>query len=220
MGTRKAQQKVEKAIRASRADSEVAVAELWEREGAELTKRNDAASELETSMEKLAKKLRTSKLAITELSKRRMYMKKHLKHMKGEVVEAEVNPEVRNDWMKRYEAAMAAPEDTNEQSSAKYAELSAVGMEFLDAATRGAITVVDELFLPLDKKTIQAVSESPVDGRCSEAGRGVTGVRYKYEAFNIRFKVWIDDHGIFNGSDENSAKVMNKDNSLIFFRHI
>ena len=35
--------------------------------------------------------------------------------------------------------------------------------------------------------------------------------RYKYEAFNIRFKVWTDDHGLCNGSDEFSAKAAGND---------
>lgn len=43
-----------------------------------------------------------------------------------------------------------------------------------------------------------------VDGapRAAQAGRGHDQKRYKYEASNIRLKVWVDDHGIFNGSDE------------------
>jgi len=58
---------------------------------------------------------------------------------------------------------------------ARYHELAAVGVEFLDAAERGARTVVDELFLPHEKKTVRAVAERSLDGRCKEAGRGVDG---------------------------------------------
>jgi hypothetical protein len=75
------------------------------------------------------------------------------------------------------------------------------------------LQVVDEYFLPHDMKTIPAISARLLDGRCQEAGRGVggEGIRYKYEAFNMRFKVWRDDHGIFNGSDEFCAKAAGND---------
>ena len=57
----------------------------------------------------------------------------------------------------------------------RYHELASVGVEFLNAAERGARTVVDELFLSHDQKTIRAVAERNLDGRCREAGRGVDG---------------------------------------------
>lgn len=74
--------------------------------------------------------------------------------------------------------------------AAKYGELAALGSDFLDLAVRGATTVVNEFFLPPHEKTIQAVGESRLDGR---------------------FKVWVDDHGIFNGSDEAAAKGAGND---------
>jgi hypothetical protein len=53
--------------------------------------------------------------------------------------------------------------------------------------------VVDELFLPLPQRTLQPITESQLDGRSKEAGRGCMGdaVRYKFEAYNIRFKVLL-----------------------------
>jgi hypothetical protein len=89
----------------------------------------------------------------------------------------------------------------------KYCEISNVTHEFLHAASRCAAVIVNELYLPLEQKSIRPIAEKACDGRAREGGRGLEGVRYKYETWNMRLKVLVDDHGIFNGSDEHAAKA-------------
>lgn len=45
-----------------------------------------------------------------------------------------------------------------------------------------------------------------VDGRPEYCGRGVEGKSLEFEAHNISYRVFLDDNGIFNGSDEHAAK--------------
>jgi len=47
---------------------------LWKKESDELEKRGEAANELNGAMEKLARKLRLSRLAMAELNRRRGHM--------------------------------------------------------------------------------------------------------------------------------------------------
>ncbi|CAM9112229.1 unnamed protein product, partial [Choristocarpus tenellus] len=88
----------------------------------------------------------------------------------------------------------------------KYLEIINVCNDFLETAKHIAVTVVDEKHMDVAKKTIQPIADSACHGRGVEGNRGDAGRRYKFEAFNIRFKVCCDDHGIFNGDDEAAAK--------------
>ena len=82
-----------------------------------------------------------------------------------------------------------------------------IASEFQHACSNCAMTIVNELMLEDEDKTIKIVSSTIADGRAIEGGRGLKGLRHKFEAWGIRFKVMLDDHGIFNGSDENAAKA-------------
>lgn len=88
----------------------------------------------------------------------------------------------------------------------KYLEITNVCNDFLEMAKHLATTVIDERNFDLLDKTIRPVMKSDCHGRSVEGNRGQAGKRYKYEAFNIRLKVCLDDHGLFNGDDECAAK--------------
>lgn len=88
----------------------------------------------------------------------------------------------------------------------KAMEISNVCNDFIQTAKHIAITLVDEHYLPVVEKNIQPVINTACHGRGQEGNRGRSGRRYKYEAFNIRFKVCCDDHGLFDGDDESAAK--------------
>ena len=213
-GLKVARATAEKRMRASRNNDvgpEEKLALQEEKDKKEISNREDLASEHEASMEKFAKKLRDVQAALKELRRRKVHMDRYYLETKGEKVQIDVLPKHRLDWIQRYRNAMAAPEATAAESRAKYQEVVSLGTEFLEMAKRGAMVVVNEFFLAPEQKTIQAVAERPVDGRCKEGGRGIEGMKFKYEAYNIRFKVWRDDHGIFNGSDEFAAKAAGND---------
>ncbi len=53
------------------------------------------------------------------------------------------------DWLGRQQRAMAAPEGTDQERVWKYAELRAVGEEFLATASLCAITIVADRMLPV-----------------------------------------------------------------------
>lgn len=57
----------------------------------------------------------------------------------------------------------------------KFLEVSNLGHEFLHVAHRVAVTIINELYLPLDHKTIRPVAESAADCRAKEGGRGMGG---------------------------------------------
>ena len=74
-------------------------------------------------------------------------------------------------------------------------------------AQRCAVTIVNELPLQVEDKTVKPVSTRNADGRAEVGGRGRGGQTQRFEASNIRFEVATDDHGIFNGSDEHASKA-------------
>ncbi|KAH8092953.1 hypothetical protein JL720_5123 [Aureococcus anophagefferens] len=179
------------------------VDELMEGYDGALAKLDAAAKEARSSIAKLQNKLRIMDI---------------LGNPPGVVVA----PRDREDWTERYFAALAeaagdsAPTrlSANVGGRLKHAdalrleELVAVCEGFLDVALRGATTILHEMHLPPAEKTIKPCHTKDADGRAVEAGRGVDGgLVYKYEAWNVRFEICVDDHGIFNGSDEYAAKA-------------
>ena len=111
-----------------------------------------------------------------------------------------VGPEVRTDWVARYMEAMQLPESTDEAVMLKSLELHNTYADFLACARQGAVSIVSDLMKPVAEKCLKPCSEGKTD-------MDVPGVvRYKYVYHNIYFKVCTDDHGIYNGSDENAAK--------------
>ena len=90
----------------------------------------------------------------------------------------------------------------------KFLELKAVCAAFTEHAQTDASVIVSELALPSYLKTIPVVSSEKVHGRGgAESGRGFdNGFEHVFEAHNIVYRLCLDHHGIFNGSDENAAK--------------
>ncbi|CAM9977150.1 unnamed protein product [Scytosiphon promiscuus] len=97
-------------------------------------------------------------------------------------------------------------EEVNKRVKVKYLEITNVCNDFLEMAKHLATTVIDERNFEVVDRTLCPVMESDCHGRSVEGNRGHAGKRYKFEAFNIRLKVCVDDHGLFNGDDECAAK--------------
>ncbi|CAM9104826.1 unnamed protein product [Discosporangium mesarthrocarpum] len=96
--------------------------------------------------------------------------------------------------------------EAHKRIQVKYLEVINVCNDFLGTAKHVAITIINEMHIDVGKKTIRPVAHSECHGRGAEGNRGQGGRRYKYEAFNIRLKVCVDDHGLFNGDDDAAAK--------------
>jgi hypothetical protein len=184
------------------------IEKLCEREIVQMRKKEDILVQNTGNLEKITKKINNARAALEELGRRMKDMDRYLinKVRKDPLLE-DLPVEKRYDWYKRYDAARRWPDDTPEDNRLKYCELSNVVKEFLHVSGRTAILIVNEFYLPVHRKTIKPVVEKAGDGRAKEGGRGDQGLRFKYEAFNIRFKILMDDHGIFNGSDELAAKL-------------
>jgi len=103
------------------------------------------------------------------------------------------------DWNGRWQAAMALPESTDRDRLAKYSALVAVNRDFVTAATSYAKTIIAELFLPNDRKSI----------RPRRLG-GIAGGT-KFEWRGVLFKVADGYSGPYNGSDECAAKSLGHD---------
>ena len=187
------------------------VAMQMERETTEIGRRVDIAKELQTTIDKNRDKLVKIERTLVELRRRQTNTRRYSDRLQGKALSFKVMADVRADWMPRYAAALAAKDDDDGQRARKNAEIAAVCNEFIDAATHCATTIVDEFFKPESAKTIKPAGKSNADGRAKEDGRARGGTIFKYEACNIRFKVWLDDHGIFNGSDECAAKAAGHD---------
>lgn len=170
-------------------------------------KKEEAINTLNTTLEKVNKKLMSARLAHAEVTRRCRDYERLQSKLQGDLLD-EASPEEDGcNWYGRYAAALQWPEDTKDAVRNKYMEISNVSKEFIHKASLVSMTIINEMFLPAHRRTIKPVMETACDGRAKEGGRGTGGVRYKYEAWNIRFKVMQDDHGIFNGSDEFAAKA-------------
>lgn len=109
----------------------------------------------------------------------------------------------RSKWSERFQCALRLPDESPTQVQTKYTELFQVCQDFIETATSIALTLVREIHLPAQQKSILPIGQSAIDGRSDDV-RCVT--RLKYEVHNILFKLCTDDHGRFEGSDELAAK--------------
>ena len=182
-----------------------------EKDDFDLKKRQTLVSQHSTAMEKLFKRLSTAQIMLDEAARKRENMVRLAKKFKQKAIVEVIEPAHRLDWMERFMIAKAAPEATPQQEESKYYELSALAHDFLATATKSAMIIIDEMAFPNHQKSIKPVDERIVDGRATEGGRGDMGLRHKYEANGIRFKIHTDDHGLFNGSDEAAAKAAGND---------
>ena len=160
---------------------------------------------------KLHKRLASAQVMLDEAERKREGMVRLERAVTEQDVEGVIAPAHRLNWMERYWLAKAAPEKTEQESEGKYYELSSLAHDFLNTAKKSAMIIVDEMAFPKHEKSILPTAERDVDGRASEGGRGDRGVRYKYDANGIYFKIFTDDDGLFNGSDEAAAKAAGND---------
>ena len=201
------------------------VDELMDQYDVALAKIDAGAKEARASIAKQENKLRILMITRGELERRRRDMGRCRAQILGNPPGVTVAPRDREDWTERYFAALATAEDGGSESAPqrvaanvggrlkrgdalRLEELVAVCEGFLDVAVRGATTILHELHLPPHLKTVKPVLSKDADGRAVPGGRGTDGGKvHKYEAWQVRFEVCVDAHGIFNGSDECAAKA-------------
>ncbi|GMI35290.1 hypothetical protein TrCOL_g2906 [Triparma columacea] len=213
-GLKESSDRLEKLSRSSdfkELDSTAKVSLALERDDLDLNKRTALLAATSKTMIKLEKKLHQTQVMLDEAVRKRENMVRLGKKFKLEPIAEVIQPSHRLNWMERFWQAKAAPETTKEQSLSKYYELSALAHDFLTTATKTAMMIIDEMSFPVHEKSVKPVEEREVDGRAAEGGRGDRGLRHKYEANGIRFKIHTDDHGLFNGSDEAAAKAAGND---------
>ena len=188
-------------------------------------KLEEKETEARNQVSKAEKTLRSIALSRKELCQRRVDMCRCRAQIQGSPPGVDVSPEDREDWTERYFCALVATKDSSSSAPGRLlertetqalghldelrlTELIAVCEGFLDACQRGATTILHELHLRPELKTIKPVVQKNADGRAAAGGRGAWGGKVlKFEAWNIRFEVATDDHGIFNGSDDLAAKA-------------
>lgn len=95
---------------------------------------------------RLSEKFRKSNLSILELEKKRDALKMLDCVKAGTVYNIVTKVEIRQDWVRRLNAAMSAPEKTKAEKEAKYSEIRLVGKEFLDYAKGDAMTIIAEYY--------------------------------------------------------------------------
>jgi len=191
--------------------NEEKIQQAIEKDDFDYQRRLKVIAESSVTIGKLEKKMKSSQIMLDESMRKRTNMILFRKKLSAEPIDNEILPEHRLDWMERFRLASLAPETNEQEASAKYYELSAVSHDFIATATKTAAIIIDEMSFPVHEKSIKPIDERLVDGRAYEGGRGDSGLRYKYEASGIRFKIFTDDHGLFNGSDEYSAKAAGND---------
>ena len=177
----------------------------------DLKKRQALVKDTSVKILRIEKRMKDAQIMLDESLRKRENMVRLDKKFKDEAIPEVIEPAHRLDWMERFLQAKAAPETNTNEKLSKYYELSALAHDFLSTATKSAMIIVDEMSFPVHRKSIKPVDERIVDGRAEENGRGDKGLRHKYEANGMRFKIHVDDHGIFNGSDEHAAKAAGND---------
>lgn len=170
--------------------------------------------EMLATIEAARAKFNRTLLSCFEVEKKWRTIKRYAEARNGtlDVLKKDVPLELRHNWILRVNEASKMPESTSEHQRVKYSELRNVCREFLEIATSDAIIIISEIYQPKYLKTIPVSEEHVVDGRHAESGRGLENGRYySYEAHNIQYKVCLDYHGVFNGSDEFASKAAGAD---------
>jgi hypothetical protein len=178
-------------------------------EDAEVAARHKLLEDVDAIISKQEKRAEKARIELEELQARARVRERIADDADGTKKDgAAVERKHRYDWAARYEAALAAPEDAPQNLSCKYEEIVGVCGEFIVAAKLAAVTIVQEMFLPLKERTLRPSSTKPADGRGLEGGRGWRGLKLVYDLphLGLHLRLCRDDDGIFGGSDEAAAK--------------
>ncbi|KAH9157475.1 hypothetical protein AeRB84_000674 [Aphanomyces euteiches] len=130
---------------------------------------------------------------------------------KGEIA---VQSYDRTLWSERLKRALMA--DVGENT---YTEVINVCQDFLEVAKHVATQIIREFHLPDHEKSLMPLPiKFDMDGRNNDNIRNCVGRGLRFELHNIRFRVAVDDHGRFDGSDELAAKAASAEcrNSSLF----
>ena len=171
----------------------------------------EAETQLKAAREAMAEaeeKLSSALLAVS-LAKRRVDG-----HGGGVVIDVDE----RTAWNKRLMAAHELPENNDEEILLKYTEMASVFNDFLHCSQSYGETIINEMFLGHDEKSIKPflwreTDQKNLEGTLAQKPRGIflaNKKRPKWQVANIRFKVAIDDDGMYNGCIDACAKAYGK----------
>jgi hypothetical protein len=124
----------------------------------------------------------------------------------------------RTGWNKRLMAAHELPENNDEEILVKYTEMASVFNDFVHCAKTYGETIINELYLDHDEKSIKPVEWRDTDQKnledtMAQRPRGVFLInkkRPKWQVANICFKIATDEDGMCNGSVDACAKAYGK----------
>ena len=180
---------------------------LCSRDRTELQKRQDTLKQEWATLVEASGRTKEAQRAVDEKQWNYDCALESRNRLSGEQSTVPILPSLREDWNERLYEAYRLPEGDDNEIGLKYEEIHRIYTEFCTVASKCAGQIIDELYVFINKKTVSPVAVGEADGRAKEGGRGLDGYRYKYEIHGIRFKVLLDDHGIFDGHDEFAAKA-------------
>jgi hypothetical protein len=191
-----------------------------ERIATNLRRYNSMVKEITSTITTLQSKYKKLSISLSELQKKHFCMKSlHTIRTAGIMPPLTINTSQRFNWVLRVNAAIGRNSDTLQDAENKFGEIRGVCREFLNLATHDAKVIIQEHFQPNDTKSIPILKEVAIDGRANVSGRGINGKSIVYETHYITYTLCLDDHGVFNGSDEYAMKAGSLDRmgSLEYF---
>ena len=170
----------------------------------ELTEAEKELKEARKIMEEAKERLAAALAAVT-VAKRRV---------EGREQGLLVDVTERTAWNKRLMAAHELPEHNDEEILKKYTEMASVFNDFVHCAKMYGETIINELFIEVDDKSIKPIEwretdQKNLEGTIAQKPRFVYEInrkRPKWQVSNIRFKIAVDDDGMYNGNIDACAK--------------
>jgi hypothetical protein len=192
-----------------RASSDQQLSVLVEKDEEELTLAEQELRNLEDELRLSEEKTRNAYAQVLRL-KKRLSDREH-------IVEITANDRVA--WNRRLTYCHTLPETNDLEIFAKYSEMAALFHDFKHCAQVYSETIINELFA--EKKTLEPIEWDDIDQLNSEKTmlqrpRGLLTDdkrkrRPKWVVSNIRFKVALDEHGVYNGDTDATAKAYGAD---------
>lgn len=184
----------------ARASNEKQLRVLVEKDEEELTAAEIKLREREHELKQAEVKTREANEQVDRLKKRLMD--------REHIVEITANDRIA--WNRRLTYCHTLPETNDLEIFSKYSEMAALFHDFKHCAQVYAETIVNEMFL--EDKTLSPVSweesdQLNVEKTMLQRPRGLLThdrrkKRPKWVVSNIRFKIALDEHGVYNGDTD------------------
>ena len=171
----------------------------------ELTEAEKELKEARKIMEEAKERLAVALAAVT-VAKRRV---------EGREQGLLVDVTERTAWNKRLMAAHELPEHNDEEILKKYTEMASVFNDFVHCAKMYGETIINELFIEVDDKSIKPIEwretdQKNLEGTIAQKPRFVYEINRKcpyWQVCNIRFIIAVDDDGMYYGNIDACAKA-------------